>query len=438
MASLDQAPAGVSPIPGGTTCRFCGAPLTLSVIDLGMSPPCQSVVRPESLEAMEPFYPLHVRACERCWLVQLPELVRPDELFTEYAYFASYSDSWVEHARRYVDMIVERAELGPSDLVVEIASNDGYLLQHFAGHGVPVLGIDPARNVAAAATARGVPTLTEFFGSELGGRLAAEGRRPRLVLGNNVLAQVPDLNDFVAGVKALLAPEGIATFEFPHLARLLEGLQYDTIYHEHYSYFSLFTIREVFAAHGLETVDVEELQSHGGSLRVYFRHAGENHAVAERVGSILRREEAEGLRSQVAYERFAEGVHESKRALLELLIDRRRRGRRVVGYGAPGKGNTLLNYCGIRTDLVDYTVDRNPYKQGTFTPGTRIPILAPETIAATRPDVILILPWNLAREISSQLAFTADWGAKLVVPIPFAAEFEPGAAPPGPARRGHA
>ena len=422
-------PVHSDPLPGARTCRFCDAPLELTVVDLGKSPLCQTVLRPDQLEQGEPFYPLHVRACEQCWLVQIPEFVAPDEIFTEYAYFSAYSDSWVEHARGYVEMIVERANLGPDSLVVELASNDGYLLQHFLPHGIPVLGIDPAKNVAAAAIERGVPTLTEFFGLELAGRLVDEGRSADLVLGNNVLAQVPDINDFVAGVKLLLAPGGLVTFEFPHLARLLDHLEYDTIYHEHFSYFSLTSIQKIFGAHGLTTVDVEELPSHGGSLRVFFGHVEEDRPVSPRVTSLLSLEDEQGLRDPETYRRFAERVQESKRALLDLLIALHREGKQVVGYGAPGKGNTLLNYCGIRTDFLAYTVDRNPYKQGTFTPGTQIPIYDPERIAETRPDFILILPWNLAKEISAQLEYTAAWGARLIVPIPSATVFAPGSQP---------
>ena len=388
------------------------------MVDLGSSPLCQTVIRPERLEAMEPFYPLHVRVCTSCWLAQIPEFVSSAELFVEYAYFSAYSDSWVEHARRYVDVITRRLDLGPADLVVELASNDGYLLQHFIPKGIPVLGIDPAHNVAEAAIARGVPTLAEFFGLELARRLVTEGHRARLVLGNNVLAQVPDINDFAAGVKELLALGGTATFEFPHLARLLEHLEFDTIYHEHFSYFSLHSIKAIFGAAGLVLTDVEELPSHGGSLRVYLRHLEEPVEPSIQVTHVLAAENAGGLRDPEAYAHFAEGVKESKRALLDLLIRLNREGRQVVGYGAPGKGNTLLNYCGIRTDLLRYTVDRNPYKQGTYTPGTRIPIHAPERIAETRPDAILILPWNLSREIEEQLAYTAEWGASLITAIP--------------------
>jgi hypothetical protein len=394
------------------------------MVDLGKSPLCESFLPAELLETMEPFYPLHVRVCTECWLAQLPSFVPPDEIFHEYAYFSAYSDSWVEHARVYVDMITSRLSLGSKSFVVELASNDGYLLQHFVRRDVPVLGIDPAANVALVAEERGVPTLVEFFGAELAERLVDERGRADLVLGNNVLAQVPDLNDFVAGVSILLAEGGTTTFEFPHLARLLEGLQYDTIYHEHFGYFSLTTIRKIFAAHGLSVIDVEELASHGGSLRVHGAHASDGREPVPAVADLIAREEAEGLLARDRYRRFARDVEESKRALLELLIDLRRQGKHVVGYGAPGKGNTLLNYCGIRTDLLDYTVDRNPYKHGRFTPGTHIPILPPEQIAETQPDAIVILPWNLAKEIAAQLAYTNEWGAELIVPIPTARVLE--------------
>jgi SAM-dependent methyltransferase len=406
-------------------CRFCGAALELSLVDLGMSPLCESFLTQDRLDEMEPFYPLHVRVCTRCWLAQLPVFVSPEDIFGEYAYFSAYSDSWVEHAREYVEMISRRLELTSESYVVELASNDGYLLQHFLPNGVQVLGIDPAANVAAAAEERGVPTLVEFFGVPLATSLAAQ-RRADLVIGNNVLAQVPDLNDFVSGVALLLADQGTATFEFPHLARLLEGLQYDTIYHEHFSYFSLHAITKVMAAHGLNVIDVEEIGSHGGSLRVYVRHVAEGCPPSTGVTDLLAREDAEGLRDPERYRRFTEGVRESKRALLDLLIRLRRDGAHVVGYGAPGKGNTLLNFCGIRDDLLDYTVDRNPYKHGKFTPGTHIPIYPTERIAETQPDAILILPWNLATEIVPQLGYTEAWGARLVVPIPVASVIEAG------------
>jgi SAM-dependent methyltransferase len=421
---------------GARMCRFCGGPLDVTVVDLGMSPPCQSIVTSERLEAMERFYPLHVRLCEQCLLVQLPEIVAPEEIFIDYAYFSSYSTSWVEHAREYVEMIIPRLDLGRDDLVVELASNDGYLLQHFVGTGVPMLGIDPAANVAQAAEARGVPTMVEFFGRELAARLRREDRSASLIIGNNVLAQVPDLNDFVRGVSLLLSPTGTATFEFPHLLRLLDEVQYDTIYHEHFSYFSLTTISLIVERHGLCVYDVQELGTHGGSLRVYVQHAAGPHATSDAVGNLLRREEAGGLRSRERYLQFARDVEESKRRLLELLIRLRGEGKRLAGYGAPGKGNTLLNYCGIRTDLLDYTVDRNPYKQGSYTPGTHIPIHAVEAIAETKPDFLLVLPWNLIEEIGAQLSYVSEWGAKLIVPIPRARIVAPGV--PQPAAVGRA
>jgi C-methyltransferase C-terminal domain/Putative zinc binding domain/Methyltransferase domain len=405
---------------GRAACRFCDTPLELTVVDLGMSPLCESFLTADQSRQMEPFFPLRVFACERCYLVQLEAFVRPDEIFTEYAYYSAYSAAWVEHARRYVAMISRRLGLGADDLVVELASNDGYLLQHFVGTGVQILGIDPAANVAEAAEERSVPTLVDFFGHAAAERLVDEGKHASLIVGNNVLAQVPDLNDFVAGVQVLLRDDGTATFEFPHLLRLLDGLQYDTIYHEHFSYFSFATITEILRAHGLDVYDVEELWTHGGSLRVYAQHAGGPRETREAVFELLEREEREGLSSPERYARFAEDVKESKRALLELLIRLRRKGKQVVGYGAPGKGNTLLNYCGIRTDLLDYTVDRNPYKHGLHTPGTHIPIFPPEKIAETRPDYILVLPWNLIDEISAQLSYVAEWGGQLIVPVPFA------------------
>jgi hypothetical protein len=408
------------PTDSRLTCRFCASPLGLTVVDLGMSPLCESFLRPDQVRRMEQFFPLHVFACEQCYLVQLEAFVPPEDIFSEYAYFSAYSTAWVEHAKQYVEMITQRLGLGNDDLVVELASNDGYLLQHFVGAGIPSLGIDPAANVAKAAEERGVGTLVDFFGCDLAARLVAEGTSARLIIGNNVLAQVPNLNDFVGGVKILLREDGTATFEFPHLLRLLDGVQYDTIYHEHFSYFSFGTFAAIMRAHRLEIYDVEELWTHGGSLRVYAQHAGGPSPQSQAVAELLKREEDEGLRSAERYERFAEDVKESKRSLLELLIGMRRDGRHVVGYGAPGKGNTLLNYCGVRTDLLDYTVDRNPYKHGLYTPGTHIPIFPPEKIAETKPDYILVLPWNLIDEISSQLAYVGEWGGRLIVPIPTA------------------
>ena len=389
------------------------------VCDLGASPLCESFLTGDQLNQMEPFYPLRADVCERCWLVQLERYVAPEAIFTEYAYFSSYSDSWVRHARDYTELAAERLGLGPGSLVVELASNDGYLLQHFVARGVPVLGIEPAANVAEVAVERGVPTLTRFFGRELAEELAGQGRQADLVVANNVLAQVPDLNSFVAGIARLLKPGGVVTVEFPHLARLMEGNQFDTIYHEHFSYFSFGTARRIFARHGLTLFDVEELSTHGGSLRIWGRRAaGTNGAVSERVTELGQRELAAGLETPAPYASFGERVVETKRKLLEFLIAAKREGASIAGYGAPGKGNTLLNYCGIRTDFLDYTVDRNPYKHGRFTPGTHIPIHPPSKLAETRPDYILILPWNLKDEIIAQLTADLDWDARFVVPIP--------------------
>jgi SAM-dependent methyltransferase len=399
-------------------CRFCRNPIRRTVVDLGMSPLCESYVEAARLDDMEPFYPLHVRICDSCFLVQLRAYVPPEEIFTEYAYFSSYSTSWLEHARRYADMISERLRLGRDKLVVELGSNDGYLLQAFVDRGIPVLGIEPAGNVAEVAVERGVPTEVAFFGADTARRLAAEGRRADLLVANNVLAQVPDLNDFVAGMRLLLAPGGVVTIEVPHLLRLLDRNQFDTIYHEHYSYFSLGTLQRILSAHGLTIFDVEELSTHGGSMRVYAAHADGHVAADGSVADLLAREDAAGLSTPEPYASFAARVQETKRRLLEVLISIKREGKSVAGYGAPGKGNTLLNYCGIRGDLVDYTVDRNPYKQGRFLPGTHIPIAHPSKIAERRPDFILILPWNLKDEIIEQLSFVRDWGARFIVPIP--------------------
>jgi hypothetical protein len=401
------------------SCRFCAAPLRHTFVDLGMSPLCESYVPAERLAAMEPFYPLHVRICERCLLVQLEEFVAPEEIFTEYAYFSSYSDSWVAHARRYVEMAVERFGLGADSLVVELASNDGYLLQHVVERGIPALGIEPAANVAEAARERGIETVVEFFGRELAARLVAEGRRADLLAANNVMAHVPDLKDFVGGMEPLLSPDGVVTIEVPHLVRLVEDNQYDTIYQEHFSYFSFLTAGRVLSAHGLDVFDVDELATHGGSLRLYAqRRSTGRRRVSSKVEALAERERALGFDTLDVHGGFAARVEETKWSLLEFLIERRREGKRVAGYGAPGKGNTLLNYCGIRTDLLDFTVDRNPYKQGQFLPGTHIPIRHPEALEQARPDFILILPWNLKEEIVAQLSYTREWGARCVVPIP--------------------
>jgi SAM-dependent methyltransferase len=399
------------------SCRLCGAPLRRTFVDLGMSPLCESFLDRDDLERTEPFYPLHVRICDECLLVQLEAYVAAEEIFgRDYAYFSAYSSSWVEHARVYVERMTERLGLSDRSLVVEIASNDGYLLQHFLARGVPALGVDPARNVAAAARERGVETLVDFFDASLAERIVAERGHPDLVVANNVLAHVPDLNGFVAGLATLLGTPGIATIEVPHLVKLVEGLQFDTIYHEHYSYFSLHTLVRLFEAHDLQVFDVEELASHGGSLRLFVRHpAGEPEPA---VAALLERERASGYHAIDAYEGFDDRVAEVKRRLLELLIALRDRGKQIVGYGAPGKGNTLLNYCGIRSDFLVYTVDANPGKHGKFLPGTHIPIHSPAKLEETRPDVILILPWNLKHEISTQLEYVRGWGGRLAVPIP--------------------
>jgi SAM-dependent methyltransferase len=401
-------------------CRFCSAPLQHTFVDLGMSPLCESYVPPERLGAAEAFYPLHARVCERCLLVQLEEFVAPEDIFTEYAYFSSYSDSWVAHARDYVEEAIDRFEIDSSSFVVEVASNDGYLLQHVVAHGIPALGVEPAANVAAVSRERGIETVVAFFGRDLANQLAADrGRGADLLAANNVMAHVPDLNDFVAGIEIMLAPEGVATIEVPHLLRLVESNQFDTIYHEHFSYFSLLTARRVLGAHGLEVFDVDELKSHGGSLRLYAqREATGRRAVTSRVEELAERERGFGFDALEAHRSFSHRVHETKWRLLEFLIARRREGKRIVGYGAPGKGNTLLNFCGIRTDLLDYTVDRNPYKQGQFLPGTHIPIRHPEALEQDRPDYILILPWNLEEEIVEQLSYAREWGAQFVIPIP--------------------
>jgi hypothetical protein len=413
-----RAPDAVSPA-GLRLCRFCGAPLTRTFVDLGMSPLCERILRADQLDEMEPFYPLHVRICDACRLVQLPAYVPPEEIFTEYAYFSSYSDSWVEHARRYAEAMIEALSLDGKSLVVELASNDGYLLQHFASRSIGILGIEPAANVAAVAAERGIPTRVEFFGEQSARRLVEEGQSANLLVANNVFAHVPDINDFSEGMRLLLAPHGIATIEVQHLARLIENNEFDTIYHEHFTYYSLLSAERVLARHGLTVFDVEELPTHGGSLRLYVRHAAAaTPAVTRRVHQLRRWEVDQGYDDSERYTGFAERVEATKRDLLGFLIDARARGRSVAGYGAPGKGNTLLNYCGIRSDLLAYTVDRNPYKHGRFLPGTHIPVHPPERIAETRPDYLLILPWNLRKEITSQLAYVRDWGGRFVVPIP--------------------
>jgi hypothetical protein len=403
----------------GLACRFCGAPLSHVFVDLGVSPLANSYLEPEALGKAEPFYPLTVYVCAGCFLVQLPEEARPEAIFSDYAYFSSYSESWLRHAETYAQGMIERFGFGPEHRVVEVASNDGYLLRWFKERGIPVLGIEPAANVAEAAREAGIPTEVKFFGEATAHELAERGTRADLLVGNNVLAHVPGLNDFVAGLKVLLALDGVLTMEFPHLLRLMDEDQFDTIYHEHYSYFSFTTVRQVFAAHGLTLFDVEELPTHGGSLRIYARHDGDDSKpVGERVGDLLSREAAAGFSLLSTYQTFDERVRRVKRGLLRFLIQAREEGKAVAGYGAPAKGNTLLNYCGIRSDFVDYTVDRSPHKQGRFLPGTRIPIHGPDRLRETRPDYVLILPWNLKEEIMEQMADIRSWGGRFVVAIP--------------------
>ena len=408
-------------ITDGSTChcRFCQTRLNHTFVDLGMSPLCESYLSSEQLNSMEPFYPLHVFVCANCYLVQLQEYVKPEEIFTEYAYFSSYADTWVQHAKDYTDMIRQRLQLDENSQVIEIASNDGYLLQHFIPFGVPILGIEPAANVAKVAIERGIPTLVKFFGERTALELTSEGKKTDLIIGNNVLAQVPDINDFIRGMKILLNPRGTITMEFPHLLRLIEENQFDTIYHEHFSYFSLTTAEKIFAAHELVLYDVEELPTHGGSLRIYARHKEDtSKPITSRLTELRNREEKAGFTRLEYYYSFAEKVKETKRKLLNFLIRGKEDKKSIVGYGAPGKGNTLLNYCGIRTDFIDYTVDRNPYKQGKFLPGTHIPIFAPDKIQETQPDYVLILPWNFKEEIMNQISYIRNWGGKFIVPIP--------------------
>jgi len=401
-------------------CRFCGSQLSRNFLDLGLSPLCQTQISPEQLNHGESFYPLRVFVCDKCFLVQLDEYVSPDVIFSEdYPYFSSYSDSWVKHAKNYTGKMINDHGIGRDSFVVEIASNDGYLLQHFVHAGVPCLGIEPAEGVANAAREKGIETITRFFGEQTAIDVSRQYQKADLVLGNNGLAHVPDLNDFVSGLREILADDGMITMEFPHLMRLMQENQFDTIYHEHFSYFSFSTVSRVFAKHGLIIFDVEELPTHGGSLRIYAAKADTGgRSLSSRAAKLMEKERSLGFESVEFYSQFEKQVREIKRALLEFLIAAKREGKSVVGYGAPGKGNTLLNYCGIREDFLDYTVDRNPHKQGTYTPGTRIPILDPSVISQTKPDYILILPWNLRKEIKESMAHVEEWGCRFVVPIP--------------------
>jgi len=410
------------PLVATKKCRFCGTNVRQTFVDLGMSPLCESYPGPADLNRGETYYPLHVYVCGACFLVQLDQYETAEHIFSDYAYFSSFSDSWLKHSENYCNKMIGRLGLNQQSFVVEVASNDGYLLQYFVRQNVPVLGIEPAANVAKVAVQKGVPTLVRFFGVALAEELAAEGRSADLILGNNVLAQVPDLNDFVEGLKIMLKPRGVLTLEFPHLLRLIEHNEFDTIYHEHFSYFSLLTTQNILKAHGLRLFDVEELASHGGSLRIYAcREEDQTHDLQPNVAKVLGDEKAARLDSVEGYESFARQVKRTKLALLEFLIQAAREGKSVAGYGAPGKSATLLHYCGIGKDLIEYTVDRSPYKQGRFLPGTHIPIHHPDRIRETKPDYVVILPWNLKTEIMKQLQYIREWGGRFVIPIPTAA-----------------
>ncbi|WP_342782089.1 class I SAM-dependent methyltransferase [Trebonia kvetii] len=402
----------------GHSCRLCGAELTRSFVDLGMSPLCESYVPAESVYAPEVFYPLNVLLCQQCLLVQLPAYVSGEHIFSDYAYFSSYSDSWVAHAKRYADGMTAVLDLTSDSLVTEVASNDGYLLQHFVAAGIPVLGVEPAGNVAEAAIAKGIRTVVKFLAPDTGAAIAADYGRADLVAANNVFAHVPDIRGFAAGLRALVKDSGLVTLEFPHLLRLIERRQYDTIYHEHFSYLSLLTSSRALETGGLRVVDVEELTTHGGSLRVHARPAQTACEPSARVRAVLAEEEAAGLHTVTGHDGFAGDVLRIKSELLSFLFRAVAEGKTVAGYGAPGKGNTLLNHCGIRGDLLQYTVDRSPVKQGKFLPGTHIPIHAPDRLAETKPDYILVLPWNLREEITGQLSYVRSWGGRLVFPIP--------------------
>ncbi|MCZ2858493.1 class I SAM-dependent methyltransferase [Blastococcus sp. VKM Ac-2987] len=399
-------------------CRLCSAPLVDTFVDLGMSPPCESYLTADQLDTAETFYPLHVRICARCLLVQLPAYIDAGDIFSHYAYFSSYSDSWVAHAKGFVEEAVGRLGLGPDSFIVEVASNDGYLLEHVVHRGIRALGIEPAANVAEAAVARGVPTEVVFLGEATGADVAARHGAADLVVANNVFAHVPDIVDFARGLRRLVADGGTVTIEIPHLLRLIEGNEYDTIYHEHYSYLSLLTTQRVLAEAGLVVVDVEELPTHGGSLRTWSMPAESATPPSAAVAAVLADERAAGLSTLEGHAGFALAVARVRNDLVEFLVERSRRGETVVAYGAPGKGNTLLNHCGVRSDLVAFSVDRNPFKQGRFLPGTHIPIHAPEALAEARPDYVLIMPWNLREEISDQLSYVRDWGGRLVVALP--------------------
>lgn len=399
-------------------CRFCRAPLRENFADLGMTPLSNSFIAPDKASAMEPFFPLHAWVCSSCRLVQLEDFESPQDIFSDYIYFSSYSESWLRHAEAYAEAMTRRLGLTDRSTVVEIASNDGYLLQYFQRRNIQVLGVEPAANVAAVAAEKGVPSEVAFFGKETASRLRSAGVAPDLMVANNVLAHVPDINDFVEGFTVLLKQNGVITVEFPHLLRLMQQTQFDTIYHEHFSYLSLHVVQRIFAKHGLRVFDVEHLPTHGGSLRVFAGHNAGAHVETPAVAAVLAMEDTAGLETDEAYRRFAQQVIETKCALLRFLVDARTAGKTVAAYGAPAKGNTLLNYCGVGPELVAFTVDRSPHKQGMLLPGTRIPVHAPEVLESAKPDYVLILPWNLREEVTSQMASVRSWGGQFVVPIP--------------------
>jgi SAM-dependent methyltransferase len=399
------------------TCRSCGTKLEETFVDLGMSPLANSLLEPEKGHAMEPFYPLHAFVCSRCYLVQLEEFETPEHIFSDYLYFSSFSDEWLKHCSRYVDAMVERLKLGPSSKVVEVASNDGYLLQFFVRRGVPALGIEPAANIARAAIEKGIPTENAFFGKKTAERLRGE-HAADLIVANNVLAHVPDINDFVGGLKILLRAGGTITVEFPHLLRMIEGREFDTIYHEHFSYFSLLVAERIFARNGLALFDVDELPTHGGSLRIYAAHAEENRRTQPGLQKVRSDEQTAALDHIETYRRFAATVIEAKCEILDFFVQARRAGARIAGYAAAAKGNTLLNYCGIGKGFIDYVADRSPHKQGRLLPGSHLPVFAPERIFETKPDYLFLLAWNLKREIETKMQGIRSWGGRFVVPIP--------------------
>jgi hypothetical protein len=400
-------------------CRFCQTPLQHTVVHLGMSPLCQDFINPEELKSMTPFYPLHVYVCEQCFLVQLEEFATPEEIYHDYLYFSSYSDTWLRHSKLYSDRVIDRFNITSQSLVCELASNDGYLLQYFFLRGIPVLGIEPASQAANIAIKKGINTEKKFFGEETASDLVYKYGKADLLIGNNVLAHVPDINDFISGMELFLKEDGVITMEFPHLLKLIEGNQFDTIYHEHFSYLSFTTVNKMFEHHGLKLFDVEELPTHGGSLRIYATHDKcKKYEVSPAVHQMLQLEWDAGICSLDYYRAFKQKTEETKWKILEFLIMAKRKGKRIVGYGAPGKGNTLLNYCGIRTDFLDFTVDRNPFRQGKYLPGTLIPVYHPDKIKEVKPDYVFILPWNLKEEIMDNLDYISQWGGKFVVPIP--------------------